>query len=169
MKLTDHTCACNELTSFWYKTHPPETEIVVNLQKFAWKNSWNPIKWTYLWRVLPIWNHCVLGQQQQLLIWPWIAVGSIYKWRHKCKFAKTSLAKKIVKNEALHQWMTYELLSHFCFSFIIGFGQGRYGNGKYLFTVFKGLVLLALQMETIMKKMYQKRKTNLPKFVMSRA
>ena len=39
VKLTDHTCTCNNLTSFEDKTHPPETEIVVNLLKFAWKNS----------------------------------------------------------------------------------------------------------------------------------
>ena len=43
----DHTYACNSLTNFEYKTHPPETEIDVNLQKFVWKNSWNHIKWTY--------------------------------------------------------------------------------------------------------------------------
>ena len=33
-------------------------EIDVNLVKFACKNSWNQIKWTYLWRVLAFWNHC---------------------------------------------------------------------------------------------------------------
>ena len=31
-----------------YKPHPLETEIVANLLKFAWKNLWNHIKWTYL-------------------------------------------------------------------------------------------------------------------------
>ena len=34
---------CNSLTTFERKTHPPETEIGVNLLKFAWKNSWNDI------------------------------------------------------------------------------------------------------------------------------
>ena len=38
-KLRNHTCTCNNLTSFEYKTHSQETEIVVNLLKFAWKNS----------------------------------------------------------------------------------------------------------------------------------
>ena len=30
----------------------------VNLLKLGLKNSWNHIKWTYFWRVLPVWNHC---------------------------------------------------------------------------------------------------------------
>ena len=47
MKLMNHTCTCNDSTSFEYKSHPPETEIVVNLLKVAWKNSWNHIKWNY--------------------------------------------------------------------------------------------------------------------------
>ena len=34
---------CNRLTTFERKTHPPETEIGVNLLKFAWKNSLNDI------------------------------------------------------------------------------------------------------------------------------
>ena len=41
----DHTCTCNDSTSFEYKTHSPETEIVANLLKL--ENSWNHIKWTY--------------------------------------------------------------------------------------------------------------------------
>ena len=31
----------------------------VNLLKLAWKSSWNHIKWTYFWRVLAIFSHCV--------------------------------------------------------------------------------------------------------------
>ena len=29
----------------------------VNQLKIALKNSWNHIKWTYFWRILPIWYH----------------------------------------------------------------------------------------------------------------
>ena len=47
VKLMDHTCTCNNLTSFKCKTHPRETETVVNLLKFNWKNLWNHIKWNY--------------------------------------------------------------------------------------------------------------------------
>jgi hypothetical protein len=47
VKLADHTSTSNNLTSFVYKTHLPETEIVVNLLKFALKNSWNHMKRTY--------------------------------------------------------------------------------------------------------------------------
>ena len=32
----------------------------VNLLKLYWKKSWNHIKGTYFWRVLAIWNLCVL-------------------------------------------------------------------------------------------------------------
>ena len=35
----DHTYDCNSLTYFEHKTHPLETEIDVNLLKFARKNS----------------------------------------------------------------------------------------------------------------------------------
>ena len=60
VKLADHTCSCSYLTHFEYETHAiPETEIEVNLLKSGWKNSWNPIKRTYFWRVPAIWNHCV--------------------------------------------------------------------------------------------------------------
>ena len=47
LKLTDHSKACNSLTYFEYKTHPPETEIYVILLKSARKNSWNYIKWAH--------------------------------------------------------------------------------------------------------------------------
>ena len=30
----------------------------VNLLKFAWNMSWNYMKWSYLWRILTIWNLC---------------------------------------------------------------------------------------------------------------
>ena len=39
MKWTDRTYACNDLTNFMYKTHPLETKIGGDLQKFAWKIS----------------------------------------------------------------------------------------------------------------------------------
>ena len=29
-----------------------------NLQKLAWKNSWNNFGWTYFWWVFISWNHC---------------------------------------------------------------------------------------------------------------
>ena len=44
VKLTDRTYSCNDLTTFECEFHPWETEIDVNLMKFAWKNSWNHIK-----------------------------------------------------------------------------------------------------------------------------
>ena len=47
MKLTVHTYACNSFDKFWVWNSSPDTEIGVNLLKFAWKNSWNRIKWTY--------------------------------------------------------------------------------------------------------------------------
>ena len=34
----------------------------VNQLKIALKNSWNYIKWTYFWRILPIWNHSAAAQ-----------------------------------------------------------------------------------------------------------
>ena len=40
MKLTDHTCACNDLTSFECESQAPENGSYVNLQKLPWKNSW---------------------------------------------------------------------------------------------------------------------------------
>ena len=40
----NYTCTYNNLTSFEFKTHSQETEIVVNLIKFGWKNSSNHIK-----------------------------------------------------------------------------------------------------------------------------
>ena len=39
VKLTDRPNACNNLTNFQCKSNPPETEVDVNLLKFAWKNS----------------------------------------------------------------------------------------------------------------------------------
>ena len=33
----------------------------VNQLKIALKNSWNHIKWTYFWRILPIWNHSAVA------------------------------------------------------------------------------------------------------------
>ena len=39
MKITDHTCACNDLTSFEYESKAPENGSYVNLQKLPWKNS----------------------------------------------------------------------------------------------------------------------------------
>ena len=50
VKLTDHTCHCNNLTNLQW----PETKI-------WWKSSWNPIKRSYFWRVLAVWNHCVVA------------------------------------------------------------------------------------------------------------
>ena len=51
VKLSGHTCVCNNLTSF-------ECEVYKNRKrKLLWKNWWNHIKWTYFWRILPLWNH----------------------------------------------------------------------------------------------------------------
>ena len=42
VKLTNHTCACNDLTNFEYVVHVMTGNgCYVNLQKLAWKNSWN--------------------------------------------------------------------------------------------------------------------------------
>ena len=46
VKPTDHTCACNDLTSFEYEVHTMTGNgSYVNLKKLAWQNSWNHIKW----------------------------------------------------------------------------------------------------------------------------
>ena len=60
--------------------------------------------------------------------------------------------------------------------FVFGFGRHSYKNTKILRNmfvyIFKSLALLALQTETIVKKITQpklpKTKMNLPKFIMSR-
>lgn len=44
------------LTNFEYETHPRKRKYIMNRLKSAWKNSWNPIKWIYFWRVLVIWK-----------------------------------------------------------------------------------------------------------------
>ena len=46
MKLTNHACACNDLTGFEYVEDAMTVNgSYVNLLKLAWKNSWNHIKW----------------------------------------------------------------------------------------------------------------------------
>ena len=40
-----------------------KTEANLNMQKLAWKNSWNHIKLTYFWRVVAIWNHGATGRK----------------------------------------------------------------------------------------------------------
>ena len=52
VKLTDHTCACNDLTSFVCELQPTKNGSYVNLQKLTWKNSWNHIWWIFFRRVL---------------------------------------------------------------------------------------------------------------------
>ena len=54
----DHTCTCNDSTTFEYKTHLPETQIVVSLLKFAWKTREITSNELILWRDLTICNHC---------------------------------------------------------------------------------------------------------------
>ena len=61
MKLTDHTCACNNSTSFECEVQAPGNKSYINLQKLAWKNSWKHFEWTYIRRVLAIWNQCALA------------------------------------------------------------------------------------------------------------
>ena len=39
VKLTDHACVCNDLTSFESEAQAPGNGSYVNLQKPAWKNS----------------------------------------------------------------------------------------------------------------------------------
>ena len=39
VKLTDHTCACNNLTNFECEAQATGNGSYVNLQKLAWKNS----------------------------------------------------------------------------------------------------------------------------------
>ena len=63
----DHPCACNSLKHEheWMKW--PDTEIVWicwNPLKLVWKISWNHIKLTYFWRVLPVWNLCASGRRR---------------------------------------------------------------------------------------------------------
>ena len=59
VKLTDHTCACNNLTSSEYDVHGMTGNgSYLIIQKLAWKNLWNHFKLTYFWRVLAVWNHC---------------------------------------------------------------------------------------------------------------
>ena len=41
VKLTDHACVCNDLTSFECEAQAPGNGSYVNLQNFSWKNSWN--------------------------------------------------------------------------------------------------------------------------------
>ena len=50
----DHTCACNELTSFEYDRKLK----LFNFQKLAWKNLWDHLWSTYFRRVSAFWNHC---------------------------------------------------------------------------------------------------------------
>ena len=40
VKLTDHTCACKNLTNFECEAQATGNGSYVNLQKLAWKNSW---------------------------------------------------------------------------------------------------------------------------------
>ena len=73
VKLTGYTSyACNSLTNFKYEAHGMTgNRNQVNLLKFAWKSSWNNIKWTYFWRILAIWNHCVLCRQSNSIGFWW--------------------------------------------------------------------------------------------------
>ena len=58
VKLTCYIYDCNSLTNFKFEAHPiTGNGSWVNFLKFAWKNSWNLTKWTYIWGGLAIWNH----------------------------------------------------------------------------------------------------------------
>ena len=59
VKLTDHTCACNNLTNFQCEAKAINGNgSNMNMLKLAYKNSWNHFMWTYFRRVLASWNHC---------------------------------------------------------------------------------------------------------------
>ena len=49
VKLADHTCACNDLTKFEYYARKRK---LCEYNEVCLQNSWNHIKWTYIWRVL---------------------------------------------------------------------------------------------------------------------
>ena len=90
VKLSGHTCVCNNLTSF-------ECEVYKNRKrKLLWKNWWNHIKWTYFWRILPIWNHsaspslplaCLPTPSRRLYT-------SILRWANVATKTKTRFMKK---------------------------------------------------------------------------
>ena len=54
VKLTDHTCVCNDLTNFEYGAH-----VMTGNGTYV-KNSSNPFRWTYFRRILALWNQCVV-------------------------------------------------------------------------------------------------------------
>ena len=82
----DHTCTYDNLTSFEYKTHHRETEIVVNLLKVASKNSWNHIKWTYFVADLTIWNHCAVSTA--------VLIANYFPWENSSNGHTTPIMKK---------------------------------------------------------------------------
>ena len=65
MKLTDHTCACNNLTSFECESQAPGNGSYVNFQILPWKNSWKHLGRNYVladfWHLEPL---CGSGRQQ---------------------------------------------------------------------------------------------------------
>ena len=55
-----------QFDKFWmWSAKKTGNGINVNQMKIALKNSWNQIKWTYYWSILPTWNHSVLWS------WDW--------------------------------------------------------------------------------------------------
>ena len=50
MKLTDHTCVCNDLTNFEYGA-----QVMTGNGTYV-KNLSNPFRWTYFWRILVVWK-----------------------------------------------------------------------------------------------------------------
>ena len=52
VKLTDQMDAYNNLTNFEYEVNVrTRNGNYGNLQKLAWKKSWNHFRWTYFWRI----------------------------------------------------------------------------------------------------------------------
>ena len=81
VKLTDHVCACNNLTIFWYKANKTRDRDNVNLYlEHAWKNSWNWFKWIYFWRFLAIWNHCAPSPPPREAWVPWADAYYLLTW-----------------------------------------------------------------------------------------
>ena len=70
----------------------------VNQLKIALKNSWNRIKLTYFWRILPIWNHSASRQWASRTIISWGVLPQAF-------------LEKIARNALLWQKSPIELIA----------------------------------------------------------
>ena len=99
VKLSGHTCVCNDLTSFEYEVQGMTGNgSYLKMQKLAWRNSWNHFKLTYCWRVLAIWNQCASRRWASRTIISWGLLPQAF-------------LEKIARNALLWQKSSIELIA----------------------------------------------------------